>query len=85
MQMAHTSMSFTTPGTRRSLNQLKGCLQDVSLWINNNKLKLNARKTELLIIVTSTQRAKLDSFFPDTYPESEYHTSHLSFKSRSNV
>ena len=29
-----------------------------------------------------SQRTKLDGFFPDTYSESEYHTSRLSFKSR---
>ena len=32
--------------------------------MKNSKLKLNADKTEFLIIDTSTQRAKLDGFFP---------------------
>ena len=57
-------VSLTTPDTCRSLNQLRDCLQDVSLWMKNSKLKLNADKTEFLIIGTSTQRAKLDGFFP---------------------
>ena len=54
--MTHTSMiyvSLTTPDTCRSLNQLRGCLEDVSLWMKNSKLKLNADKTEFLIIGTS--------------------------------
>ena len=65
MQMTHKSVSLTTPDTCRSLNQLRDCLQDVSLWMKNSKLKLNADKTEFLIIGTWTQRAKLlDGFFP---------------------
>ena len=55
-------VSLTTPDTCRSLNQLIDCLQDVSLWMKNNKLKLNADQTEFLIIGTSTQRAKLHGF-----------------------
>ena len=57
-------VSLTTPDTCRSLNQLRDCLQDVSLWMKNSKLKLNADKTEFLIFGTSTQRAKLNGFFP---------------------
>ena len=58
-------VSLTTPATCRSLSQLRDCLQDVSLWMKNSKLKLNAAKTEFLfIVVTSTQRGKLDGFFP---------------------
>ena len=57
-------VSLTTPDTCRSLNQLRDCLQDVSLWMKNSKLKLNADKTEFLIIGTSTQRAQLDGFSP---------------------
>ena len=52
----HTKIyvSLTTPYICRSLNQLSHCLQDVSLWMKNSKLKLNADKTEFLIIGTST-------------------------------
>ena len=56
-------ISLTTPDACRSLNQLRDCLQDVSLWMKNSKLKLNANKTEFIIIGTVTQRAKLDGFF----------------------
>ena len=55
-------ISLTTPDACRSLNQLRDCLQDVSLWMKNSKLKLNANKTEFIIIGTVTQRAKLDGF-----------------------
>ena len=57
-------ISLTTPDACRSLNQLRDCLQDVSLWMKNSKLKLNANKTEFIIIGTVTQRAKLDGFSP---------------------
>ena len=57
-------VSLTTLDTCRSLTQLMGCLQDVSLWMKNSKLKLNADKTEFFIIGTSPQRAKLDGFPP---------------------
>ena len=76
-------ISLTTPDACRSLNQLRDCLQDVSLWMKNSKLKLNANKTEFIIIGTVTQQAKLDCFSPDTYPKSECNTSPLRFKSRS--
>ena len=64
MQMTHKSICFFDHTRYLSLNQLRDCLQDVSLWMKNSTLKLNADKTEFLIIGTSTQRAKLDGFFP---------------------
>ena len=81
-------VSLTTADTCRSLNQLRDCLQDVSLWMNNSNLKLNADKTEFLIIGTSMQWAKHDGFPPpppDTFWARVSHTSCLSFKSQSNV
>ena len=56
-------VSSTTPDTCRSLNQLRDCLQNVSIWMKNSKLKLNANKTEFLIIGTSTRSATLGGFF----------------------
>ena len=58
-------VSLTTPDTCRSLHQLRDCLQDVSLWMKNIKLKLNADKTEFCFSCTSTQLAKLNGFFPE--------------------
>ena len=57
-------VSLTTSDTCCSLNQLRDCLQDVSLWMRNSRLKANADKTKFLIIGTSTQRANLDGFSP---------------------
>ena len=57
-------VSLTMPDTCRSLKQLRECLQDVSLWMKNSKLKLNADETEFLIIGISTQHAKLEGFSP---------------------
>jgi len=51
MQMTNKS----TSDTWRSLYRLRDCLQDVSLWTKNSKLKKNADKTEFLIIGTPTQ------------------------------
>ena len=61
----HTNMYLFdhTRYTCRSLNQLRDCLQDVSVWMTNSQLKLNANNTEFIIIGISTQRAKLDGFF----------------------
>ena len=63
-------ISLTTPDACRSINQLRDCLQDVSLSMTNSKLKLNANKTEIVIIGTVTRR-----LFPDTYPKSDCNTS----------
>ena len=46
-----------------NLSDISACLQDVSLWMKNSKLKLkclNGDQTEFLIIHTSTHRAKLN-------------------------
>ena len=46
--------------------------------MTDSKLKLNANKTEFLIIDTRKQRGKLDCFFSDTYAKPEFHTNRLS-------
>ena len=57
-------ISLATSDTNRSLNQLSDCLQDIFLWMTDSKLKLNADKTEFLIIGTPKQCGKLYGFFP---------------------
>ena len=54
--------------------------------MKNSKLKLNADKTEFLVVGTPGNAAeKTWGLFPDTYFESEYHISHLNAKCQSNV
>ena len=60
----HIYISLTTSDTNRSLNQLSDCLHEISLWMTDSKLKLNADNTEFLIIGTPKQCGKLDGFFP---------------------
>jgi len=57
-------ISFSTTDTDLSLTRLGGCLTDISGWMANNKLSLNADKIDLIIIGTSRQRSKLVCFFP---------------------
>ena len=56
--------SLSTADTDISLKQLGDCLSDISGWMTNNKLRLNANKTDCSIISTSRQRSKLTRFFP---------------------
>jgi len=37
---------------------------DISGWMTNNNLRINANKTDFIIIGTSRQRSKLTHFFP---------------------
>ena len=53
---------LATHETCRSISQLSDFLHNVSFWMKNSKLKLNADKTEFLIIDTQTQHRKLDGF-----------------------
>ena len=57
-------ISLSTADTDLSLKQLGDCLSDISGWMTNNKLRLNANKTDFIIIGTSRQRSKLTRFFP---------------------
>ena len=56
-------LSMSTPDTNCSLNQLRDCLQNIFHWMTNSKLKLNANKTEFLIIGSQKQHGKLYCFF----------------------
>ena len=39
--------------------RLEGCLTDIYTWMSQNKLKLKADKTEVLVLGTPKQRAKI--------------------------
>jgi len=56
-------ISLSTAETDLSLKQLGDCL-DISGWMTNNKFRLNANKTDFIIIGASRQRSKLIRFCP---------------------
>ena len=39
--------------------RLEGCFTDIHTWMSQNKLRLNADKTEVLVLGTLKQRAKI--------------------------
>jgi len=57
-------ISLSTADIDLSLKQLGDCLSDISGWMTNSKLRINANKTDFIIIGTSRQRRKLTRFFP---------------------
>jgi len=58
-------ISLSTVDTDLSLKQLGDCLSDISGWMTNNKFRLNANKTDFIIIATSRQTY---SFLPYKNP-----------------
>jgi len=61
-------ISLSTADTDLSFKQLCEFLCDISGCMTNNKLRLNANKTDFIIIRTSRQRSKLTYFFPMNIP-----------------
>jgi len=59
--------SLSTADNDLSFEQLGDCLSDISGWMTNNKLRLNANKTYFIITGTSRQRCKLTHFLHE-YP-----------------
>ena len=47
------------PITQQGVARLEGCLTDIYTWMSQNKLKLNADKTEVLMLGTPEQQAKI--------------------------
>ena len=43
----------------KGVARLEGCLTDIYTWMSQNKLKLNADKTEVLVLGTPKQQAKI--------------------------
>ena len=57
-------ISLSTEETYLYLTHLGDSLSDISDWMTNNKLRLNADKTDFIIISTPRQRRKLTRFLP---------------------
>ena len=56
----YMSLKPSKPGSKEMcLHQLEGCISDIRLWIANNILKLNDKKTEVIIFGTHQQLAKI--------------------------
>ena len=55
---------LSTADTDLSLKQLRDCLSDISGWMANNKLRLDANKTDFIFIGISKQRINRNHFFP---------------------
>ena len=51
-------MSPSVLNVKESLEKLQHCLMGVSAWMTGSKLKLNPRKTEVLLIKTKLQQEK---------------------------
>ena len=48
----------------KSLNHLKSCLNDIQVWMSENKLKLNADKTEFIVFGAKDRYKWLSDSFP---------------------
>ena len=61
--MQTTALSAIKPITQQAVDigvaKLEGCLTDIYTWMSQYKLKLNADKTEVLVLGTLKQRAKI--------------------------
>ena len=59
----YISFSPTPDCTTLSIHQIEGCIQEIQSCMLTNRLKLNGDKTELLMIGTRKQCAKLSNLF----------------------
>ena len=60
------SCSFTNPpdDSLKSFDCLKSCLNDIQLWMSENKLKLNPDKTEFIVFGAKDRYKWLSDSFP---------------------
>ena len=54
---------LTNKNAKIAFDRLGKCLEDVKLWLCENKLKLNADKTDFIIFGSKSQQDKLNPFF----------------------
>ena len=53
----------TVDGISQAVSNIEACVSEVNVWMASNFLKLNADKTEVLVIAFRTQLAKFDLLF----------------------
>ena len=56
--------SFVAEDITQSLIVVQNCMLAIQVWIDQNMLKLNPRRTEFMIIGNLTQRKKVANIFP---------------------
>ena len=56
--------SFVAKNITQSLIVVENCMLAIQVWSNQNMLKLNPSRTEVMIIGNSTQRKKVAHIFP---------------------
>ena len=50
---------ITQQAVDKGVGRLEGCLTDIYTWMSQNKPKLNADKTEVLVLIIPRQRAEI--------------------------
>ena len=63
MQIYCSICPVTVDGVSQAVSNIEACVSEVNVWMASNFLKLNADKTEVLVIGFRTQLAKLDLSF----------------------
>ena len=60
------SCSFTYPliDSLKSFDRLKSCLNDIQVWMSENKLKLSPDKTEFIVFGAKDRYKWLSDSFP---------------------
>ena len=76
MPMTHKFIYHFHQRIHTSMSAVNDCLTDI-LWLESSKLKLNAGKTDLIIVGTKQQQNKIVDYFPFQVISSDVAVRHL--------